>query len=56
MKSHWFFINSNKLEIYTYGLGDHPTVTYKFDSKEDYDAEVRRFMESDDYDFEGDQA
>lgn len=56
MKSHWFFINSSTLEIHTYGKGDHPTKTYKFDCKEDYDAQVRRFMESDEYDFAGDQA
>ena len=55
-KTHWFYINSNKMEIYTYGKGNHPTTTYTFEEKEDYDAAVKRFMESDEYEFIKDQA
>lgn len=50
-KSHWFYTNSNLLEIYTYGKGDHPMVKYVFDEKEEFEAMVNRLLESGDYDF-----
>ncbi len=55
-KSHWFYTNSRLLEIYTYGKGDHPTVTYTFDEKEDFEEMVNRLLKSGEYDFIRDQA
>ena len=55
MKSHWFYTNSESLYIWTYALGDHPTRTYHFEEKEDFDRQVKAFL-ADGYEFIKDQA
>jgi hypothetical protein len=39
--SNWFYTNTERLEIYTYGLGDHPTKTHRFQNKEDFENKIR---------------
>jgi hypothetical protein len=53
--SHWFFINSERLEIYTYGLGNHPTNTHRFEDKEIFQAKIKA-LTSDGFEFIKDQA
>jgi hypothetical protein len=54
MKPHWFFTNSVDLIIWTYGLGNHPSATYKFDNRKDFDKKVKQ-LKSDNYEFIKDQ-
>jgi len=55
MKTHWFFINSKLLNIYTYGNGDHPTKTYSFEDIEEFNNKIEQ-LKKDDYKFIKDQA
>ena len=55
MKTHWFFINSELLTIHTYGSGDHPTKTYHFEDKIDFNNKIEQ-LKKDDYEFRKDQA
>jgi len=52
---HWFYINSESLTIWTYGLGNHPTATYRFEDKEDFELRIKSFLD-DGYEFIKDQA
>jgi hypothetical protein len=53
--SHWFYINSKYLAIYTFGLGDHPSNTYRFENEEDFEAKIKA-LTSDGFEFMKDQA
>jgi hypothetical protein len=53
--SHWFFINSNTLSIFTYGSGNHPTATHRYENKVDFDRQIEAFKK-DGYKFIKDQA
>lgn len=53
--SHWFFINSERLEIYTYGLGDYPTTTHRFEDKKDFETKIKA-LASDGFHYIKDQA
>jgi hypothetical protein len=53
--TNWFYTNSNDLTIHTYGVGDHPTKTYKFEDEDDLKMAVRGFIR-DGYKFIKDQA
>jgi hypothetical protein len=53
--SHWFFINSVTLSIFTYGLGDHPSATYRFQNEVDFNRQIEKFK-NDGYEFIKDQA
>ena len=55
MKTRWFFINSKLLTIYTYGSGDHPTKTYLFEDKEEFNNKINQ-LKNDGYRFIKDQA
>ena len=55
MKTHWFFINSKLLTIYTYGSGDHPSGTYVFEDVEEFKNMIKR-LKNDNYQFIKDQA
>ena len=55
MKTHWFFINSRLLTIYTYGSGNHPTKTYLFEDKEEFNNKINQ-LKNDGYRFIKDQA
>lgn len=55
MKTHWFFINSKLLTIYTYGSGNHPTKTYLFEDVEEFNNKINQ-LKNDDYRFIKDQA
>ena len=37
---HWFYIHSKLLTIYTYGNGNHPTKTYLFEDKEEFNNKI----------------
>jgi hypothetical protein len=52
---HWFYTNSKLLEIYTYGPKDHPTKTYRWEDKRDFDRQVKMFLKEG-YEFIRDQA
>ena len=51
----WFFINSRLLTIYTYGSGNHPTKTYLFEDKEEFNNKINQ-LKNDGYRFIKDQA
>ena len=55
MKTHWFFINSRLLTIYTYGSGNHPTKTYLFEDVEEFNNKINQ-LKNDGYRFIKDQA
>ena len=55
MKTHWFFINSKLLTIYTYGSGNHPTKTYLFEDIEEFNNKINQ-LKNDGYRFIKDQA
>ena len=55
MKTHWFFINSKLLTIYTYGSGDHPTKTYLFEDVEEFNNKINQ-LKNDGYQLIKDQA
>ncbi len=52
---HWFYINSESLTIWTYGLGNHPSSTYRFEDKKDFKLRIKCFLD-DGYEFIKDQA
>jgi hypothetical protein len=54
-KELWFFTNSQFLCIFTYGSGDRPTRTYRYQSKQDFKKAVDGFKK-DGYKFIKDQA
>jgi hypothetical protein len=53
--THWFFTNSNALTIYVYGLGDHPSITYNFNCRENFENKMQA-LKQDGYEFIKDQA
>lgn len=53
--THWFFINSKLLEIYTYGPKNHPSQTYHFEDVEEFRRAVEAFK-NDGHEFIKDQA
>ncbi len=55
MKTHWFYIHSKLLTIYTYGSGNHPTKTYLFEDKEEFNNKINQ-LKNDGYRFIKDQA
>ena len=55
MKTHWFYIHSRLLTIYTYGNGNHPTKTYLFEDKEEFNNKINQ-LKNDGYRFIKDQA
>ena len=55
MKTHWFYIHSKLLTIYTYGSGDHPTKTYLFEDVEEFNNKINQ-LKNDGYRFIKDQA
>jgi hypothetical protein len=55
MKTHWFFTNSETLHIWTYALGNHPSTTYRFENKKDFNRKIKAFLK-DGYEFIKDQA
>lgn len=50
----WFFINSTDRIIYTYGSGDRPSATYRFDCEKAFRAKIRQ-LKADGYDLIKDQ-
>lgn len=52
--THWFFINSKLLEIYTYGPKDCPTQTYHFEDAEEFYKKIEEFKK-DGFEFIKDQ-
>lgn len=53
--THWFFTNSEDLMVFTYGLGDHPSNTHRFQNKEDFQNKIK-LLTNDGYEFIKDQA
>jgi hypothetical protein len=54
-KDHWFYIDSEKMQIHTAAGGDHPSKTYNYEDEEEFLADIARFK-ADGYKFMKDQA
>ena len=44
-KEHWFFTNSDTLEVHTAGSGNHPSKTYDFENIEDFENFIKKLKE-----------